>query len=388
MDDENAFATRAVHAGIDHVEGAINTPVFLSSSYHLNEERYQGWADGAQHTLFYGRMSSVNSEAVAAKLAALEGGEDADVFSSGMGAISTTLLSFLSAGDHVVASPDIYGGTYELMTGDLPRFGIEVTMADMRDPASYEAAIQPNTKMLYAETLTNPTLKVCNLPAMAAIAKRHGLIAVVDNTFATPWGCNPLSMGFDLVIHSATKYLGGHSDLIGGTVIGAKEHITNVFQRKKLLGTNADAFSCYLIERGVRTLHARMPIHASNAAEIARRLEAHPRIARVIHPSLTSHPDYELAQRIIPKGTGMLSFVVADGDDAALTMMRSMTVITEATSLGGVESLIECPFNSSHMFVPEDVRMEAGIAPGFVRMSVGIEDVEDLWRDIEQALGA
>ena len=388
MDDENAFATRAVHAGIDHVEGAINTPVFLSSSYHLNEERYQGWADGAQHTLFYGRMSSVNSEAVAAKLAALEGGEDADVFASGMGAISTTLLSFLSAGDHVVASPDIYGGTYELMTGDLPRFGIEVTMADMRDPASYEAAIQPNTKMLYAETLTNPTLKVCDLPAMAAIAKRHGLIAVVDNTFATPWGCNPLSMGFDLVIHSATKYLGGHSDLIGGTVIGAKKHITNVFQRKKLLGTNADAFSCYLIERGVRPLHARMPIHASNAAEIARRLEAHPRIGRVIHPSLTSHPDHELAQRIIPKGTGMLSFVVADGDDAALAMMRSMTVITEATSLGGVESLIECPFNSSHMFVPEDVRMEAGIAPGFVRMSVGIEDVEDLWRDIEQALEA
>ena len=152
MDDEDAFATRAVHAGIDHVEGAINTPVFLSSSYHLNDERYQGWADGAQHTLFYGRMSSVNSEAVAAKLAALEGGEDADVFSSGMGAISTTLLSFLSAGDHVVASPDIYGGTYELMTEDLPRFGIEVTMADMRDPNSYEAAIQPNTKMLYTET--------------------------------------------------------------------------------------------------------------------------------------------------------------------------------------------------------------------------------------------
>jgi cystathionine beta-lyase/cystathionine gamma-synthase len=383
---DKKFATKAVHSGTNPIGGGVNTPVFLSSTYHLTEERYAGWAAGAQHTMLYARLSSINSEAVSAKLVAMEGAEDGETFASGMAAISTTLLGLLSSGDHVIASADVYGGTYGLMTEDLPRFGIEVTMADMRDPSSYEAAIQENTKMIYVETISNPVLKVCDLDAMSEIAKRHGLISVVDNTFASPWGCNPVKHGFDLVIHSGTKYLGGHSDLIAGFVAGKKDLVAKLFPKKVHFGGAADPHMCYLLERGMRTLHARMPIHTSNAAELARRLSNHPMIDSVNHISLPDYDDFELAQRIIPKGSGMLAFVVKGGDATALKFIKSLKMTLEATSLGGVESLVECPFNSSHMFVPEEVRMEAGVIPGFVRMSVGIEDVDDIWKDIEQGL--
>ena len=387
-EDENldlkGFGSKAVHSGTNHIGDAVNTPIFQSSTYKLTDERYAGWAAGAQHTLLYARISSVNSAAVAEKLTAMEGGEDAETFSSGMAAISTTLMAFVSAGDHIVASPDVYGGTYGLLTEELPRFGVETTMADMRDPASYEAAIQPNTKILYIETLTNPVLKVCDIPAMVAIAKKHNLLCIIDNTFASPWACQPLSMGVDLVIHSTTKYLGGHSDIIGGGVVGSKELIAEVFGRKAVFGGNPDPHTCYLLERGMRTLHVRMPTICENAAELAKRLESHPMIERVNHPSLKSHEDYEVAQRVMPKGTGMIAFVVKGGDAAALKFMRGLKMIYEATSLGGVESLVECPFNSSHQMIPEDVRYAAGLVPGFVRMSIGIEDIEDLWADLER----
>jgi len=382
--DLNGFGSKAVHSGTNHVGDAVNTPIFQSSTYKLTDERYAGWAAGAQHTLLYARLSSVNSDAVAQKLTALEYGEDAEVFASGMAAISTTLMSFLSAGDHIVASPDVYGGTYGLLTEELPRFGIETTMTDMRDPAAYEAAIQPNTKILYIETLTNPVLKVCDIPAMVELAKRHNLLCIIDNTFASPWACQPLSMGVDLVIHSTTKYLGGHSDIIGGAVVGSKELIAQIFPRKVHFGASPDPHNCYLLERGMRTLHVRMPVLCNNAAELAKRLEAHSMIEKVNHPTLKSHADYEVAQRVMPKGTGMIGFVVKGGDDAALKFMRGLEMIYEATSLGGVESLVECPFNSSHMMIPEDVRHAAGLIPGYVRLSIGIEDLEDLWADLER----
>ncbi len=385
-DSDKRFATRSVHAGTQHIEGAVNTPIFQSSTYYLTDERYAGWANGAQHTLIYSRLSSVNSEACVEKICALEGAEDGELFASGMAAISTVMMGLLNNGDHVVASPDVYGGTYGLMTEELPRFGINVSMADMQDPASYEAAIQDNTKMLYIETLSNPVLKVCDIEAMAAIARKHNLLLVIDNTFTSPWGCQPIEMGCDLVIHSTTKYLGGHSDIVGGAVVGRKDLIAELFPKKIHFGGSPDPHACYLLERGMRTLSARMPIHCANALEIAKRLESHPMITSVIHPSLPSHPDYETAKRTMPKGTGMLAFVVAGGDDAALKFMRGLKLIFEATSLGGVESLIECPFNSSHMSIPEDVRHAAGVVPGFVRVSIGIEDVEDLWEDITRAL--
>tara|TARA_B100001996_G_scaffold33616_1_gene25217 strand:+ start:1597 stop:2766 length:1170 start_codon:yes stop_codon:yes gene_type:complete len=386
MSDKRKFSTNAVHAGTQHIEGAVNTPIFQSSTYYLTDERYAGWAAGAQHTLLYSRLSSVNSAAVVEKICALEGAEDGELFASGMAAISTTLMGLLSQGDHIVASSDVYGGTYGLMTEELPRFGISTTMADMQDPSSYEAAIQENTKMLYIETITNPVLKICDIEKMAEIAKRHELLLVIDNTFASPWGCRPLEMGADLVIHSTTKYLGGHSDIIGGAVVGSKELIAEMFIKKVHFGGSPDPHNCYLLERGIRTLAVRMPMHCSNAAEIAKRLEAHPMVDQTIHPSLASHPDFELAKRIIPDGTGMIAFIVKGGDEAALKFMRGLNMIFEATSLGGVESLVECPFNSSHMFIPEDVRVAAGLGPGFVRMSIGIEDVEDLWNDISSGL--
>ena len=389
MDDkfsERKFSTKVVWSGTNSLEGSAVTPIFTTSTYQLNDERYRKWADGAQHTLMYSRYSSVNSEAVAAKVASLEGAEDGEVFSSGMAAISSTLLSLLSKGDHIVTSADIYGGTYGLMTSYFPRFGIDVTMADIRDPSSFEAAINENTKLLYVETITNPVLKVCDLDAMASLAKKHGLIAVVDNTFATPWTCRPIPMGFDLVIHSGTKFLNGHTDLTAGIVVGRADLIKGVFEAKTKLGGSADPQMCYLLERGMRTLHARMPIHTSNSSEIARRLEEHPAIVSVNHPSLPSFADYEVAKRIAPKGTGMLSFAVKGGDERAMRFIRSLEIILEATSLGGIESLVTCPFNTSHLFVPEEVRLEAGIIPGFVRMSIGIEDVEDLWSDIDRAL--
>ena len=382
--DFQGFGSKAVHSGTNHIGNAVNTPIFQSSTYKLTDERYAGWAAGAQHTLLYARLSTVNSDAAAQKLTAMEGGEDAETFASGMAAISTTLMSLLSSGDHVVASTDVYGGTYGLLTEELPRFGIETTMADMRDPAAYEAAIQPNTKLIYIETLTNPVLKVCDIPAMVDVAKRHDLLCIIDNTFASPWACQPLSMGVDLVIHSTTKYLGGHSDIIGGAVIGSKELIAQIFPRKVHFGGSPDPHSSYLLERGMRTLHVRMPTICSNAFTLAQRFEAHPMIERVNHPALPSHDDYEVAQRVMPKGTGMIGFVVKGGDEAALKFMRGLTMIYEATSLGGVESLVECPFNSSHMMIPEDVRHAAGLVPGYVRMSIGIEDVEDLWADIER----
>ncbi len=391
MVEENSdtgFATKTIHSGTKHIEGAVNTPIFQSSTYKLTEERYAGWAAGAQHTLLYARLSSVNSDAATEKICALEGAEDGLLFASGMAAISTTLLGLLSNGDHVVAAPDVYGGTYGMMTEELPRFGINVTFADMTTPSSYEAAIEENTKMLYIETLSNPVLKIADIPAFADIARRHNLLLVIDNTFSTPWATRPIEMGCDLVIHSTTKYLGGHSDVIGGAVVGNAKLISELFIKKVHFGGSPDPHACYLLERGMRTLHARMPLHASNALTLATRLTEHPMISSINHPMLEGDSQYELAKKIMPNGTGMLAFSVVGGDAAATKFLSALKLIFEATSLGGVESLVECPFNTSHMFVPEEVRVGAGINPGFVRMSVGIEDVEDLWRDIQKALNS
>jgi len=389
MDKEKSdtgFATKTIHAGTKQIEGAVNTPIFQSSTYKLTEERYAGWAAGAQHTLLYARLSSVNSDSATEKICALEGAEDGLLFASGMAAISTTLLGLLSNGDHIVAAPDVYGGTYGMMTEELPRFGIDVSFAEMTDPASYEAAIEENTKMLYIETLSNPVLKIADIPAFAEIAKRHNILLVIDNTFTTPWATKPLEMGCDLVIHSTTKYLGGHSDIIGGAVVGNADLISQLFIKKVHFGGAPDPHACYLLERGMKTLHARMPLHASNAHTLASRLTEHPLVSSVNHPMLKGDSQYDLASKIMPNGTGMLAFTLIGGDDAASKFLSNLELLFEATSLGGVETLVECPFNSSHMFVPEDVRIAAGINPGFVRMSVGIEDVEDLWRDIKQAL--
>ena len=259
-------------------------------------------------------------------------------------------------------------------------------MADMRDSESYEAAIQKNTKMLYIETITNPVLKVCDIEAMSEVAKRHDLLLVIDNTFTPPWATKPIEMGCDLVIHSTTKYLGGHSDIIGGAVVGNAELISQLFIKKVHFGGSPDPHACYLLERGMRTLHARMPLHAFNAHTLATRLAEHSQIASVNHPMLKGDNQHELAKKIMPNGTGMLAFTVVGGDEAASKFLSGLQLLFEATSLGGVESLVECPFNTSHMFVPEEVRIAAGINPGFVRMSVGIENVGSYTWEIPEDL--
>ena len=386
-DDPFGFDTRQLHAGQrpDSATGARATPIYQSASFVFESaEDAVGLFNIERAGHVYSRLSNPTNAVLEERIAVLDQGVGAIAVASGQAALHLAISTLMGAGDHIVASTDVYGGTYGLMTEELPRFGIETTMADMRDPSSYEAAIQPNTKILYIETLTNPVLKVCDIPAMVEVAKRHNLMCIIDNTFASPWACQPLTMGVDLVIHSTTKYLGGHSDIIGGAVVGSKKHIAQIFPRKVHFGASPDPHNCYLLERGMRTLHVRMPTLCSNAATLAQRLEAHPMIERVNHISLESHDDYEVAKRVMPKGTGMIGFVVKGGDEAALKFMRGLTMIYEATSLGGVESLVECPFNSSHMMIPEDVRHAAGLVPGFVRMSIGIEDVEDLWADIER----
>lgn len=380
------FGTRAIHAGTAGEHGSVNTPVYLSTTYQFDDERYAGFAGGDRTTLLYGRLTHPNAQAVATKLAALEGAEGGLVFATGMAAISTTLLGLLSHGDHIVANPDVYGGTYGVLTAELPRFGIDVTFADMRDPASYEAAITPATRILYVETISNPVLKVADLDAYADIARRHDLLLLVDNTFATPWAVRPLEHGADLVLHSMTKYLNGHSDALGGAVVGSEALIEQLFLHAVYFGGSMDPHQAYLIERGMRTLDVRMPRACENAIKLADAISGHPAVSDVIHPLHADHPDHALATRLMPLGTGMLSFVLKGGDAATLPFMRSLHLAMEATSLGGVESLVEAPFNSSHVFVPEHVRHASGLVPGFIRFSVGCETAEDLIADVLQAL--
>ena len=383
---DRGFATDAVHAGTEGQQGSINTPVYLSTTYELDDERYAQWAAGDSEALLYSRVSTPNGRAVARKVAALERAELGLAFGSGMAAISTTLLALLSAGDHVVANADIYGGTYSLLTEELSRYDVSTTLADARDPASYAAAITERTRLLYVETLSNPMLKVADLDAFGRLAAAHDLWLVVDNTFATPWACRPLEHGAHLVLHSTTKFLNGHSDALGGVVVGPAELIGRIHWPMVHFGGAMSPHAAYLLERGMRTLVVRMERQTASAAAIANALDGHPALERIIHPSRADHPDHALAGRLLPHGTAMLGLVLRGGDAACLPFMRALAVFTEATSVGGVESLIEAPFNISHLFIPEQLRHGIGLVPGFIRCAVGIEDIDDLVADLRRGL--
>ena len=383
-------STRCVHAGSEPApaHGAVVTPVYQTSTFLLDDETYDAIVAGrGREGLIYSRYANPSQRVVQAKIAALEGAEDALVFSSGMAAISSAVAALTDAGDHVLASRDLYGGTQTLFRDHLPRWGRSASFVDLRDPAAVTAAIRPETKLLYAETLSNPTLRVADLPALGALAKRRGLRFVVDSTFATPLGCHPLDHGADLVVHSASKYLNGHSDLIAGAVAGSKEVVDLVWPHLKLLGGCLDPHACFLLERGIKTLAVRMRAHAEGARAVAEALEAHPQVQQVLYPGLPSHPDHALAQRLLRNPGGMVSFVVQGGDPAALRLCRALQVSKEATSLGGVETLVSLPFNTSHVAMSAEDRAAAGIVPGMVRLSVGIEDPADLIADLVAALG-
>lgn len=388
-DTTEGTSTLAVHSGTytDPTTGAVGTPVFQTSTFLLDDASYTAFSEGITRDVpIYTRYGNPSQWAVQEKLAALEGTQSALVTSSGMAAIATTVLALTNHGGHIVTAHDVYGGTYNLMREDMHTTGRSVSFVDCTDVAAVAAAIRPETQMILLEGLTNPLLKAPPLAELAALAHQHSILLVVDNTLLSPACVRPAELGADIVVHSATKYLNGHSDLTAGVVAGSRKFIDRVWAQALRLGGTLEPFSCFLLERGLKTLAVRMRAHSENAAGLARLLADHPRVARVHHPSL---PDYSYPHlREYAKGGygGMVSFEVEGGDDAALRVMDRLRVARVATSLGGVETLASMPFNTSHSSLTQAQRTGIGIRPGLIRYSAGIEDLDDLWSDLEQAL--
>jgi len=327
-----------------------------------------------------------NHQALHAKLAALEGAEDALVAASGMAAISTTLLSFLSKGDHLLAQNCLYGGTHDFVTKDLEGFGISYDFIDGNDPASWEKKIRPNTKAIYVETMTNPLLQIADHRSVVEFAKSRDLVSIIDNTFASPINFRPAELGYDLSLHSCTKYLNGHSDIVAGAVIGKAELVEKVKHRLNHLGGSLDPHACFLLHRGMKTLALRMRQHNESALKIARFLAENPLVEEVNYPGLESHPQHARARELFNGYSGMMSFELLGGQEAAERFLKSVTIPITAPSLGGVESLITIPATTSHLGMAREDRLRLGITDGLIRFSVGIEATEDLIDDFTQAL--
>ena len=380
--------TRAIHSGTSPGKNSLNTPVYQSSTFFLDDHAYEMWMNGDPRPPVYsGRYYNPTNRAVERKIAHLEGADDSLVFSSGMAAICTTLLNFLGQGDRLVTTRNLYGGTVLSLDQDFTRFGIDVHYIDVKDLDAVEEALkEKKTNVLYCETVTYPLLEVSDLPALAALAKKYGAVSIVDSTFATPVACNPLEHGFDLVIHSVTKMLNGHSDVLGGTVAGSTELINQIWYKLRNFGGSMDPHQASLVERGIKTLQIRYERSTENAGILAKWLENHPKIKKVIYPGLKSHDDYELSKKIMSGSGNMVSFVVEGGDEAGRKLMDNVEVSSQAISLGGVEALISMPFSTTHASWTQEDRLKAGIDLGFIRFSTGLEDSEDLISDFEQAL--
>ncbi|MFM2041684.1 MAG: hypothetical protein RLY86_260 [Pseudomonadota bacterium] len=382
--NRHGFSTRAIHAGQapDPTTGAIMVPIYATSTY-VQE------SPGVHKGYEYSRSQNPTRMAYERCVADLESGARGYAFASGL-AGQATILELLDTGSHVIAMDDLYGGSYRLFERVRKRTaGLSFSFVDMADPATIEAAIRPETRMIWVETPTNPLLKLADLEAIAAIGKRHGIITVCDNTFASPWVQRPLELGFDIVSHSATKYLNGHSDMVGGVVVAREEG--EVSEQLAFLhnavGSIQGPFDSFLVMRSLKTLAVRMERHCENAAELAGWLETHPAIARVRYPGLKSHPQYDLARRQMRAGGGMITIHLKGGLDPARRMLERCSLFSLAESLGGVESLIEHPGIMTHASIPAEQRAALGIDDGLVRLSVGIEDLDDLRHDLEQALG-
>lgn len=373
-------STLCVHAGtqIDEQTLGVNTPVHTSSAFGYRGTR------GNQYPRYF---NTPNQQAVVEKLCRLEGAEDGLLFSSGMAAISAIILGLLKQGDHLVLPKEIYGGTYHFINRELPRFGISYTYIDDTDPGSFAAAIRENTRMLYLETPSNPLLKLTDIEAVSRLARERGLISAIDNTFASPINQNPLALGIDLVMHSGTKYLGGHSDLCFGAVVGSNALIKQIHAHAINIGGSLNAETCALIERSMKTLALRVERQTQNAAKIAAYLEKEVRIRKVHYPGLESHPQHQLAKRQMKGFGAMLSFEL-EGDAAATErFLDKLQMILPALSLGGVESLICASAKTSHLKMSPEERAAAGISDTLLRLSVGIEEADDVIADIGQALG-
>jgi cystathionine gamma-lyase len=382
--DNWGFDTRAIHAdqAFDEATGAVITPIYANSTYAQT-------APGEHKGFEYGRSQNPTRFAYERAVANLEGGRAAFAFASGL-ASTATVLELLEAGSHVIAMDDLYGGAYRLFERVRKHSAkLDFSYVDLTIPENLVAAIRPNTRMVWVETPTNPLLKLVDLETIAGIAREHQLISVTDNTFATPYLQRPLELGFDVVVHSATKYLNGHSDIIGGiAVVGENDKVHEKLRfLQNAVGAIASPFDSFLAHRGVKTLGLRMERHVSNAFAIAQWLERHPAVEKVIYPGLPSHPQYLLAQKQMKRGFGgMISAVLKGGLDAAKSALSRVKVFTLAESLGGIESLIEHPAIMTHAAIPSDVRARLGIVDGLIRLSVGIENTADLIADLEFAL--
>lgn len=373
----NTLGTKAVHAGspASRIGGAATVPIFQSTVFEYKEI-------SDYHDIEYPRFNNLpNQIAVARKIAALEGGEDAIVTSSGMAAITTTLLTVLCKGGHCLVQECVYGGTHNFLTRDAGDFGITFDFIDVNRPETWAAKLRPNTRAIYVETLSNPLLQVADHPAVVEFAKAHGLLSIIDNTFATPVNFRPVEIGFDISLHSATKYLNGHSDLVAGAVVGRYALISNVRHRLNHLGGCLDPHACFLLERGLKTLVVRVLQQSESAFALAQFLAAQPQVARVNYPGLPSHPQHQLARKLFDQFGGMLSFELAGGAPAAEVLVKSVRLPIHAASLGGVETLVTRPATTSHSGISPEERARLGITDGLIRCSVGLETVEELIED-------
>jgi len=375
---QHGLSTLCIHAGtfLDEGTGGACSPIFTSTAY--------AFPNLANENVYPRYFNTPNQEVINRKLAALEGGQAALVFGSGMAAISTLLLAHLRPGDHAIFQNDLYGGTVQLITGELQRLGVQVSWC--ASIGEIDAALRPETRLIYVESPSNPLLRCFDLRAVAGLGRRQSVLTIIDNTFATPINQNPLALGIDAVVHSATKYLNGHSDVNAGVVVASAEIVAKVKNAAINLGGMLDAHACYQLERGIKTLALRVQRHNDNALVLARFLESNPAVARVNYPGLPAHPDHTLAASQMRGFGGMLSFELRDpnGTERLLSRLR---IVMPALSLGGVESLICIPSRTSHRRMSIEERQRAGITNRLVRLSVGIEDAADLVRDFEQALG-
>lgn len=376
--------TKLIHAGEPEprILGAVSMPIFQSAMFEYGGEK-------SYHDLKYIRLNNTpNHAALHAKLAALENAEAALVTGSGMAAISTALLAVLSQGDHLLAQDCLYGGTHDLITKDLPDLGISFDFMDGNDPDSWKTKLRPRTKAVYVETMTNPLIQVADLKAVVEFAKAHNLVSMIDNTFASPVNFRPAEWGFDLSLHSCTKYLNGHSDIVAGAVIGRAALIEKTVHKLNHLGGSLDPHACFLLHRGMKTLAVRVRYQNESTLRIARFLESHPAVLKVNYPGLPSHPAHERARSLFEGFSGMLSFEVKGGVEAAERFMKKTTLPVIAPSLGGIETLLTRPATTSHAGLSPEERRRLGISDALIRMSVGIESPEDIIEDFEQALQA
>ncbi|MDV3277660.1 MAG: PLP-dependent aspartate aminotransferase family protein [Nitrososphaerales archaeon] len=378
------FGTRTVHDGEEPDFGAagdVVAPIHLSSTFARRS------IGKPPKGLEYSRTGNPTRHALERRLASLENARYALAFSSGMAAESTILLSLLKKGDHVVACDDLYGGTRRIFNKTFAKFGVEFSYVDARSPRRVGAALRPNTRLVWLESPTNPLMRICDIRVISRLARKRHAYAVVDNTFASPYLQNPLDLGATIVVHSTTKYIGGHSDVVGGAVMLSDRRIFEEIKfNQNAVGAVPSPFDCFLTLRGSKTLHLRMERHSSNAERVARFLEGHRRVARVYYPGLGSHPQHALAARQMRSGGGMLSFELRGGLPSVRRFSRRLKVFSLAESLGGVESLVDHPALMTHASVPLEERRRLGIGDGLLRLSVGVEDPEDLVADLRNAL--